>query len=378
MDPRVAEAMKPFFFERFGNPAAVHAVGEDAKQAVDEAREQLSSMIGAEPSQIYFTGSATESNNIVLRGRHAQHRSDYGICMMAIITTNTEHSSISKTLNYIRAQDGMLFNPQIKINSEGELNLSDLDTMLKNYYPENKILVSIIAANNEIGTIHDLKAIGEICKKHSVPFHTDATQAIGKVDIDVNEMNISALTFNAHKIYGPKGIGALYIKDPKLIQPLIHGGYQNTFSSGTQNVPGIVGLSKACEIIQQEGKEENKRIAALRNLLWQQLSVGIPDVFINGTMKKRLPNNLNITIKDVEAEVLVRGMDDVIISGGSACESGSLDPSHVILALGTPYPNCAFRFGLGRWTTQDDIIYAADRIIEVVNGVRGSDDAEED
>lgn len=376
VDKRVAKAMEPFFFERFGNPASVHTMGEDATQAVEKAREQVASIIKAEPEQIYFTGSATEANNIVLRGRLAKHRESHGNCAMVIVTTNTEHPSIYKTLEYMSNRS--FCNPQIRIDQNGELNLDDLDKLLGNHFLENKALVSIIAANNEIGTIHDLKAIGEICKKNYVLFHTDATQAIGKVDIDVNEMNIFALTMSAHKIYGPKGIGALYVKDPDLIEPLIHGGYQNTFSSGTQNVPGIVGLGKACEILQKEDHEENKRIAGLRDLLWQQLQAGLPDVFINGTMKKRLPNNLNVTIEGIEAEILVRGMDDVIISSGSACKSGSLDPSHVITALGTSHSDCAFRFGLGRWTTKDDIIYAANRIIEVVNGVRGDNNDEEE
>jgi len=370
VDPRVVEALKPFFFEHFGNPASVHALGENAKQAIEVAREQVASVIKAEPDQIYFTPSATIANNIILRGRLTKHRKDHGsLTDMVIITTNTEHSSISKTLQYL--QNTHFHNPQIKINAKGELDLNDLDKVLSNYFLENKVLVSIIGANNEIGTIHNLKAIGEICKKNYVAFHTDATQAIGKVDIDVNEMNISALTLSGHKIYGPKGIGCMYIKDPDLIEPLIHGGYQDIFTSGTQNVFGIVGLGKACEILQQEGPEENKRMGQLRDLLWQQLSAGLPDIFINGIMgKNRLTNNLNITIKDIEAEVLVKGMEDVIISSGSACESGSIDPSHVIKALGTPYPECAFRFGLGRFTTKEEIIYAANRIIEIVNGVR--------
>jgi len=220
VDPRVVEALKPFFFEHFGNPASVHALGENAKQAIEVAREQVASVIKAEPDQIYFTPSATIANNIILRGRLTKHRKDHGsLTDMVIITTNTEHSSISKTLQYL--QNTHFHNPQIKINAKGELDLNDLDKVLSNYFLENKVLVSIIGANNEIGTIHNLKAIGEICKKNYVAFHTDATQAIGKVDIDVNEMNISALTLSGHKIYGPKGIGCMYIKDPDLIEPLI-------------------------------------------------------------------------------------------------------------------------------------------------------------
>lgn len=382
VDKRVAEAMKPFFFERFGNPAALHVVGEDAKFAVDEAREQVASIINAKSDDIYFTPSATVANNIVLRGRvNVVDNDGGGEQIQAIIISNTEHASITKCLERIdrdRANTGkyQASRGQVPINNDGTLNYDALEELLKTWQGY-QILVSIIAANNEIGTIHDLHKIGILCAKYGALFHTDAVQAIGKVDIDVDAMNIFALTMSGHKIYGPKGIGALYVRDINLIEPLIDGGYQDTLSSGTQNVPGIVGIGKACEILQQESSEENKRIAGLRDLLWQQLSAGLTDIFINGTMKKRLPNNLNITIEGVEAEILVRGMDDVIISGGAACKSGSLDPSHVITALGTSHSNCAFRFGLGRWTTKDDIIYAANRIIEVVNGVRGDNNDDE-
>lgn len=379
VDPRVAEAMRPYFSKSFGNPSSVHVCGEYAKQAVEKARQQVASIIKAKSDKIYFTNSATEANNIILQGRYASHRASHGRKTTFIITTNSEHSSVVKTLEYMRQEEEFtLFNPYIRIMDDGNINVDELDHLLSSCLRNRVALVSIIAANNEIGTIHDLRAIGQVCKSHNVLFHTDATQAIGKVDIDVGEMNIFALTMNAHKIYGPKGVGALYIRNEHLIKPLIHGGYQNTFSSGTQNVPAIVGFGKACEILQKEGKEENERIRVRRDLLLRDLSARIPDIFVNGTMRNRLPNNLNVSIKGIQAEILVKGMDDVIISGGSACTSGSLDPSHVILALEAPYPECAIRFGLGRWTTMAECKYAVNRIAEIVESIRSQDNAEED
>ena len=373
VDIRVAEAMKPFYSERFGNPAALHAAGLDAQEAVEEARERVAKIINAEPEQIYFTSSATMANNIILKGRLSNFRLTEKDGAAFFITSNTEHSSINKTISRIMKDENLylrgVYAPYIKVKNDGTIDYNDLDALINNF-KDRLLLVSIIAANNEIGTIHDLDRIGDLCKKHNVLFHTDATQAIGKVSVDVKKSNIYALTMSGHKIYGPKGIGALYVRNRAFIEPLLDGGYQDILSSGTQNVPAIVGLGKACEIIKEEEHIHNARIESLRNRLWDLLREGIDDIFINGTMEKRLPNNLNVTIKDIQAEILVKGMEDVIVSGGSACESGALDPSHVILALQTPYPDCAIRISLGRNTTEDDIIYAANRIIEVVKSIR--------
>ncbi len=371
VDKRVAEAMLPFFSERFGNPASAHRFGEDAARAIEHAKKQVASIIKAKSDNIYFTNSATEANNIILNSWWGDDLNEW----RSLFTTNTEHSSVVKSIDNAPDNAYIVY---FKINKEGNISLKELESRLKSYASCESVLVSIIAANNEIGTIHDLKKIGALCKKYGALFHTDATQAIGKIDIDVDEMNIFALTMSGHKIYGPKGVGALYVRDISKIKPIIHGGYQNIVTSGTQNVPAIVGIGKACEILEKEGKEENKRIKKLRNKLWNIIHKELPDVFINGTMKNRLPNNLNITIKGIKAEILVKGLDDVIISGGSACTSGDLEPSHVIEALGTPYPDCAIRFGLGRWTTDEDINYAADRIIGTVNAIRSSQNAEED
>jgi len=365
VDERVVEAMSPYFSERFGNPAASHFFGEEAAEAVERAREQVASIIKAKSDNIYFTSSATEANNIILQGM----QNTKGL----IITTNTEHTSVIECLNNIHN----VTRTQIRINKQGKIRFKDLEERLK-WAKGYSVLVSIIAANNEIGTIHELKKIGELCKKYKAIFHTDATQAIGKVDIDVDKMNISALTMSGHKIYGPKGVGVLYVRDKKIIRPIIHGGYQNIVTSGTQNVPAIVGIGAACEILKKDSKEDNKRIKKLRNKLWNGIRKQLSGVFINGTMKNRLPNNLNITIEGIKAEALIKGMDDIIISGGSACTSGDIEPSHVIIALGTPHSDCAIRFGLGRWTTEEEINYAVDRIVGVVNAIRSNENAEED
>jgi cysteine desulfurase len=357
-DPRVIKAMEPYFSTCFYNPSSAHVGGDIAGKAIEKAREQVASLINANPDNIYFTNSATEANNVVLRGLETQWK--------YLITTNTEHKSIIKCAPYTN----FIYEPILKIDKNGNINPKFLAKRLKELGNAGA-LVSVIGANNEIGTIHALKKIGSLCRDHNILFHTDATQAIGKVKIDVDEMNIFALTMSGHKIYGPRGVGCLYIRNPGLIRPLIHGGYQNTFISGTQNTPSIVGVGEACRILQlPENEAENKQIKKLRDLLLKKLKKGISDITINGTMKNRLPNNLNITIPNVPSEILVKGLDDIMISGGSACNSGNFEPSHVILALGSKHPECAIRFGLGRFTTEEEIGYTAERIIKIVKSIR--------
>lgn len=365
LDPRVIKAMEPFYSDCFGNPASSHAFGEEAKQAVEDARIKVAELIKAKPENIFFTNSATESNNIIIKSLFKKY---YGISSY-ILTTNTEHSSINNTISKIVKKDSSMNWFKLNINNEGSISLDKLEEMVYYYKPT---LVSIIAANNEIGTIHDIKKIGEICKKYGINFHTDATQAIGKIDINVDKMNLFALTISAHKIYGPKGVGVLYAREPERLEPVIDGGLQNILSSGTQNVPGIVGLGEACRILNSaENKADNSRIKKLRDYMVKKL-LEMPDTFINGSMKNRLPNNINVTIKGIKAEVLVKGMSDVIISGGSACQSGNLESSSVILALGTPYSDCAVRISLGKQTTINDIDYAIDRIKNIVIDIRGN------
>lgn len=353
VDERVLKAMMPFFSEIFGNPASIHMMGEEAKDAIEEARENVAGIINAKSDNVFFTNSATEANNIVLN------------CFNSILTTNSEHSSVVECIKHLKKKEEIKAYT-IKISKDGTLDLLKLRKMLSLYKPQ---ILSIIFANNEIGTIHNMYDIGELCAKYKVLLHTDATQAVGKTPIDVNEMNIFALTMSGHKIYGPKGVGALYVRQPGQLEPILYGGFQNTFSSGTQNVPAIVGIGEACKIM-NDCRDENVRIASLRDYLWDILSAEIDDIFINGTMKNRLPNNLNVTIVGVQSKILAMGMDDVIISGGSACQSGLTKPSHVIKAIKSPNPECAARISLGRFTTEDDIRYAAKRIIEMVKAIR--------
>ena len=354
VDPKVLNAMIPYFTMIYGNPASLHVMGIEARDAIDNARKQIAKIINAKSDNIFFTNSATEANNIVLKSFDHEK---------AIIITNSEHSSILECSKHMNPD---LLIHKIKIEKDGTLSINKLRKAIITYSPA---LISIIAANNEIGTIHDLYTIGNLCKKYNVLFHTDATQAIGKINIDVGEMNIFALSMSGHKIYGPKGVGALYVRDENKLSPLIHGGYQNTFISGTQNVPNIVGIGKACELL-IENKEENVKIAKLRDYLLDLLMIGLDNVSINGTMKNRLSSNLNITIANVPAKALVMGLDDVIISSGSACKSGEPKPSYIIKAIGSKYPEGAIRISLGRWTTKKEIEYAANSIIAASIAIR--------
>jgi cysteine desulfurase len=352
LNTKVFRAMEPYFIVKFGNPASPHILGEEAKDAIDEARESVAKVINADPECVFFTSSATEANNIILKHKDQNRKH--------VVSTNSEHSSIMKSLGKSDASFG------INIQSDGTIDYSKLDDMLDRFGDHIK-LVSIMTANNEIGTIHDISLIGELCKQYGVRFHTDATQAIGYVNIDVEAMNVFALTCSGHKIYGPKGVGVLYVKDPDIITPLIDGGYQNTITSGTQNVPAIVGMGKACELL---GLNKIEALKNMRDELLLGLTDGLPDVIVNGTMENRLPHNLNISIPGVPSEVLIKGLDDIIVSGGSACASGLVEPSHVIKALGNPYPECSIRFGLGRETTLSDIQYTITRIVKIVKMIR--------
>lgn len=356
-DPRVVEKMLPYFTEEYGNSSAVHTLGNNAKKALDGARSDIANIINASPDNVIFTHGATEANNIVLRSFENGR----------VITTNSEHSSVRDTVNWLFLNRNLKVD-YLKINENGTLNIEELEKLLN----ENNVdLVSIIGANNEIGTIHDLKIIGQLCRKYNALFHTDCTQAVGKIDIDVDEMCIDALSFSAHKIYGPKGIGALYIRDCSKFDCLITGGRQEVLTSGTVNIPAAVGFAYACDLMVSE-KTEAVRIECLRNKLLSDLRKYISGITVNGTMDNRLYNNLNISIKDIPAELLVLGMEDVCISTGSACLSRNPEPSHVIIALDVEQPECAIRFGLGRWNTEQEIGFAVMKIAGIVNSIRNN------
>lgn len=377
-DQLVLNDMAHYFYDQFANPSSPHDFGQHARDAVEKARERVAKLINAEPEQIYFTSGATESNNIVLKGLWLKRITSYSsYAGITFITEPAEHNSVLRCIESMSSGSKVCHENRagahyIRIKGDGNLDIDQLEELLARQFTFP--VVSIMAANNEVGTIHDIARIGRACKRNGAYFHCDATQALGKVPLDVKELDIDALTMSSHKIYGPKGVGALYLKSTDLITPLFDGGYQNTITSGTINVPGVVGFGRACKILTYN-QDENKRIEGLRDLLLSLLKQKIKGLHINGTMENRLPNNLNICIDDVPSEAIIVGMDDISVSGGSACKGSGLKTSHVLEAMRVEHPETAIRFGLGRWTTEEEIRYAADRISEVVSEVRNAKDS---
>ena len=367
VDPRVLDAMIPFFKEKFGNAASrEHSFGWEAEAAVETARKQIAELINADPKEIIFTSGATESINLALKGTAQAY---YGR-KKHIITTQIEHKA---TLDTCKRLEKAGFNvTYLPVDKYG---LVDPDDVRKSITPDT-FLVSIMFANNEIGTIEPIAEIGRICSEAGVIFHTDAAQALGKVKIDVKEMNIDLMSVSGHKIYGPKGIGALFIKrkTPRIkITPIIDGGgHEGGLRSGTLNVPGIVGFGKACEIAKNEMDEEARRIKSLRDKLQNGIMSALEDVYLNGHPEKRLPNNLNLSFFGVESEAIMMGMREIAVSSGSACSSASPEPSHVLKAIGLSKDLIAgaIRFGVGRFNTEEEIDYTIEKVIEVVNNLR--------
>jgi cysteine desulfurase len=373
VDPRVLEAMLPFFTERFGNPhSKQHAFGWDARDATDAARAQVAALINASAGEITFTGGATESSNLALKGAVASRlRQGFGGPGAHVITVATEHKSVLDVCLQFKDQ-GL----DVTVLGVGADGLLDLDALRAALTPRT-ILVSVMAANNEIGTVQPLAAIGAIVREHGALFHTDAAQAAGKVPIDVRAMNIDLLSLTAHKFYGPKGSGALFVRRarPKiaLVPQLAGGGQENGLRSGTLNVPGIVGLGRAAEICRLEMAGEAARLGALRDRLLDGIRAGLQDgVRVNGTMAARLPHNLHVSFDGVEGEALLMALGDLAVSTGSACASGSQAPSHVLQAIGatSDRAGASIRFGLGRTTTEADIDFAIDRVATVVTALR--------
>jgi cysteine desulfurase len=367
MDPRVLDAMLPYFGAHFGNAASRnHSFGWEAEEAVENARQQVASLIGANKKEIVFTSGATESNNLAIKGV-AEMYAERG---NHIITAATEHKAVLDTCKRLEKHGYKV--TYLPLQPDGLLDLE----LLKEAITDKTILVSIMYANNEIGVIQPIREIGAICKERGVLFHTDATQAVGKIPVDVIKDNIDLLSLTAHKMYGPKGVGALYVrrKSPRvqLTAQMDGGGHERGMRSGTLNVPGIVGLGKACEICQQEMPEESKRLAALRDKLLNRITAELDEVYINGTMEHRLPHNLNISFAYVEGESLLMGINDIAVSSGSACTSATLEPSYVLKALGKgdDLAHSSIRFGLGRFTTEEEVDYAADSVIRTVAKLR--------
>ncbi len=367
VDPRVLEAMLPYFGVKFGNAASRnHSFGWEAEQAVEKARKQIADLIGATPKEIVFTSGATESDNLAIKGM-AEMYAERG---NHIVSVTTEHKAVLDTCKKLRKHGC-----DVTLLAPGKDGLIDLDA-LRAAITEKTVVVSVMFANNETGVIQPIREIGRIARERGVLFHTDATQAVGKVPIHVDEDNIDLMSISAHKMYGPKGIGALYVrrKNPRvqLTAQMDGGGHERGMRSGTLNVPGIVGLGEACAICQVEMAEESVRLAALRDRLKDRLLAGLDEIYINGSMEHRLAGNLNMSFAYAEGESLLMGISDIAVSSGSACTSATLEPSYVLKALGVgdALAHTSIRFGLGRFNTQEEVDYVAARVIEVVKKLR--------
>jgi len=367
VDPRVVEAMIPYFTEYFGNAASRnHPFGWQAEEAVDYAREQVAKLIGAEPKEIIFTSGATESDNLALKGVFEMYASKGN----HIITCTSEHKAVLDTCKHLEKEGADI--TYLPVDRYGRLDLEQLEAAIK----PTTILIAIMYANNEIGTVHPIPEISKIAKKHGVLVFTDATQAVGKIPVDVNKDGIDLLAMTAHKMYGPKGIGALYVRrrNPrvKVTAQMDGGGHERGMRSGTLNVPGIVGFGKACELARLEMAQDAERLSKLRDKLENAL-MSIEEAHLNSAKESRLPHVTNISFKYVEGEGLLMGFNkNIALSSGSACTSASLEPSYVLkaLGLGDDLAHSSLRFGLGRYTTEDQIDYTIEQVTKTVNRLR--------
>ncbi len=366
-DPRVLEAMIPYFTEKFGNAASRnHPFGWVAEEGVETAREQIAKLIGASPKEIIFTSGATESDNLAIKGVAEMYREKGN----HIITAVTEHKAVLDTCKRLEKYGYRV--TYLPVQKDGLIDLEDL----KRAMDDKTILVTIMFANNEIGVLQPVTEIGKLCRERGVIFHTDAVQAVGKVPIDVNKQNIDLASISGHKIYGPKGVGALYVrrKNPRvqLAASIDGGGHERGMRSGTLNVPGIVGLGKACALAMEEMSREAVKLSGLRDRLKESIMSRLDETYINGSMEHRLPGNLNISFAYVEGESLLMGINDIAVSSGSACTSATLEPSYVLKALGTgdDLAHSSIRFGIGRFNTEAEVDYVADRVVETVTRLR--------
>jgi len=366
-DPRVVEVMLPYFTEKFGNAASRnHTFGWEAEEGVDYARKQIARIIGADAKEIIFTSGATESNNLALQGIVAMYREkgDH------IITSATEHRAVIDTAKYLEKKGvSVTFLP---VDKAGMVSPDDV----RNAITDKTILISVMFANNEIGTINPIAEIGKVAKEKGIIFHCDATQAVGKIPVNVQEAGIDLMSFTSHKIYGPKGVGALYVRRraPRVrLEPMIYGGgHERGMRSGTLPVPLIVGFGKACELCEQEMATEAIRMAKMRDRLQEGIMGAMDEVYLNGHPTERLPGNLNISFAYVEGEALLMGVKEIALSSGSACTSATLEPSYVLRALGvgSDLAHSSIRFGLGRFNTDEEIEYTIDRMLKAVTHLR--------
>ena len=366
MDPRVLEEMLPFLTSNFGNAASnSHAFGWTAAAAVEKARRQIATAIGASAREIVFTSGATESDNLAIKGVAEAFRKKGN----HIITAVSEHKAVLDSCKHLEKYGYRV--TYLPVGKDGRIDLDQLKTS----FTDQTILVSIMAANNETGVLQPIEEIGKLCRERGILFHSDAVQALGKVPLDISKANLDLASLTAHKLYGPKGCGALYVRhcvDVRLAPMIDGGGHENGLRSGTLNVPGIVGFGKACEIAQQDMPEESCRVAGLRNRLRDCLQGGLDDVAINGSVEHRLPGNLNMSFLQVDGEALLTGLHDVALSSGSACSSGRTEASYVLKALGLSdeAAGSAIRFGIGRFNTEAEIDHVARRVIELVKSLR--------
>ena len=367
VDPVVFEAMKPYFLEKFGNASSKnHSYGWEAESAVKKSRKTIAEFLNAEADEIYFTSGATESINLA----HFGAAQTYYSKGKHIVTSSIEHSAVLDSLKVLENKGFEI--TYLPANSDGSFDIYEFEKALNS----ETILVSIMAANNEIGTINNIKAIGEICKKNKILFHTDASQAIGKIPFDVILNNVDMVSFSAHKIYGPKGIGAFYLKNRspkiKLTPQIFGGGHENNLRSGTLNVPSIVGFAKAVQICSGSIEQETEKITELRDRLYYGITEQLEDVYLNGTIENRLPGNLNLSFKYIKSETLMMNMRDIAVSSGAACSSAALKPSHVLKAIGLSeeQSKSSIRFGVGRFNTEEEIDYSINKIINTVKSLR--------
>ena len=365
VDPEVFEAMEPYFIDSFGNASTLYSLGREGKMAMEAARAEVASIIGAEPKEIIFTSGGTESDNLAIKGTAYKFKGKGN----HIITSNIEHPAVDETCKYLEKNGFKV--TYLPVGTDGIVKIKDLEDAIT----DDTILITIMHANNEIGTIQPIEEIGAIARKKGIYFHTDAVQTVGKIPVNVEKLNVDMLSLSSHKLYGPKGVGALYIKKGVRIEPLLHGGgHERGIRPGTENVPGIVGLGKACTIAKENLERDAQKLTTLRNRLIDGVLESNEDSYLNGDRIKRLPNNANFRFTGIEGESLILHLDSkgIAASTGSACSSTKLEASHVLTAIGLKQQDAhgSLRISLGRENTEEDIDYAITAITEVVEQLR--------
>lgn len=364
-DEEVVKAMMPYLLDNYGNPSSIYKIGRENKKVVEDSREKIAKILNCEPNEIYFTSGGSESDNTAIRGIAYSYKNKGN----HIITSKIEHPAVLETCKQLEKEGFEV--SYIGTDENGIVDLEELKKEIK----QATTLITIMFANNEIGTLQPIKEIGEIAKKNNIIFHTDGVQAVGSVLIDVKELNIDSLSLSAHKFYGPKGIGVLYVRKGIKFEKFVNGGHQERNKrAGTENVSGIVGLAKAIELAYQDLEENNKKIKELRDYYVEQVKEKIPYIKINGDMEKRLPGNSNISFRFIEGEGLLLNLDlkGICASSGSACTSGSLDPSHVLLAIRLPHEiaHGSLRISIGKYNTKEEIDYLVENLVEIVGRLR--------